>query len=66
MKDSLDNDSLNEKLIRHDQVLCIVNTRRHARQLFDLLPDDGCRFHLSALMCPQHRTKKLVEIRNTP
>lgn len=63
MEGTLDNDSLNEELIRHDQVLCIVNTRRHARQLFDLLPDDGCRFHLSALMCPQHRTKKLVEIR---
>lgn len=48
----------------HDQMLCIVNTRRHARELFELLPRDGLRFHLSALMCPAHRSLKLKEIKN--
>jgi len=51
-------------LCAHDQALCIVNTRRHARELFELLPDsDGGRFHLSALMCPAHRKIKLDEIK---
>jgi CRISPR-associated endonuclease/helicase Cas3 len=52
------------KLCEHEQMLCIVNTRRHARELFELLPGDGCRFHLSALMCPAHRSLKLKEIKS--
>ncbi|MBA4356114.1 MAG: CRISPR-associated endonuclease Cas3'', partial [Desulfovibrio sp.] len=49
------------------QVLCIVNTRRQARRLFEALRSgadtpDGL-FHLSALMCPQHRTGTLERIR---
>lgn len=44
-------------------VLAIVNTRRHARDLYSLLPDDGNNFHLSALMCAEHRTEVLDEIR---
>jgi CRISPR-associated endonuclease/helicase Cas3 len=45
------------------QVLCVVNTRAHARKLYEVLgPGDG-HIHLSALMCPAHRTRKLDEIR---
>jgi len=45
------------------QALCIVNTRAHARKLFEALgPDDG-HFHLSALLCPAHRAEKLSVIR---
>ncbi len=45
------------------QSLCIVNTRAHARKLFEALgPSDG-HFHLSALLCPAHRAKKLADIR---
>ena len=44
------------------QVLCIVNTRRHAKGLFDGLTGEG-RFHLSTLMCPAHRKKILTQIR---
>ncbi len=50
-----DNAALARLLTDHPQALAIVNTRRHARELFELLPDDGTRFHLSALMCPAHR-----------
>jgi CRISPR-associated endonuclease/helicase Cas3 len=46
------------------QALCIVNTRRHAAELYSLLPDDGTRFHLSALMCPAHRSVALGDRRN--
>ena len=51
-----------EKIQAHLQALCIVNTRKHAKGLFDQLEEDG-RFHLSTLMCPVHRKKTLVEIR---
>ncbi|MBF0602380.1 MAG: CRISPR-associated endonuclease Cas3'' [Nitrospirae bacterium] len=46
------------------QGMIIVNTRRHARELFDVLDkvSDHC-LHLSARMCPQHRTTVLNEIR---
>jgi CRISPR-associated endonuclease/helicase Cas3 len=44
------------------QVLCIVNTRKHAKGLFDGLAEEG-RFHLSTLMCPAHRKETLVTIR---
>lgn len=50
---------LAERLSAHDQALCIVNTRRHAAELFSRLPDDGTRRHLSALMCPAHRSDVL-------
>lgn len=47
----------------HRQALCIVNTRAHARKLFEALsPADG-HFHLSALLCPAHRAEKLSAIR---
>ncbi|GAP10225.1 CRISPR-associated helicase Cas3/ [Bellilinea caldifistulae] len=51
-----------DRLNRHDQVLCIVNTRRHASGLFKGLQGDG-NFHLSTLMCPVHRRAKLEEIK---
>jgi len=45
------------------QALCVVNTRRHAADLFALLQDAEGAFHLSANMCPAHRAEKLGEIR---
>jgi CRISPR-associated endonuclease/helicase Cas3 len=51
-----------EKLHAQQQALCIVNTRRHAKGLYDLLDQNGA-FHLSTLMCPAHRRKTLDEIR---
>lgn len=52
-----------EKIKAYPQALCIVNTRKHAKGLFDLLGEDEGRFHLSTLMCPTHRKEKLLEIR---
>ncbi len=46
------------------QVLCVVNLKRHARELFQALgPDSGDHLHLSASMCPAHRQQKLAEAR---
>ncbi|HEW78565.1 MAG TPA: CRISPR-associated helicase Cas3' [Phycisphaerales bacterium] len=53
-----------ERLLEHEQVLCIVNTRQQALDIFNALPESDANFHLSALMHPVHRTKKLNEIRN--
>lgn len=44
------------------QVLCVVNSRRDARQLFELLGDTDT-LHLSTLMCQAHRRRVLDEIR---
>ena len=58
--------SLSEDLMAHEQVLCIVNTRGHARALSAAIGDlDQQHFHLSALMCPQHRTTVLTDIKAT-
>lgn len=46
------------------QILVIVNNRRHAHALFELIGDDGYHYHLTTLMCAAHRRKVLVEIRN--
>lgn len=48
-------------LKEYDQVLCVVNTRRDCYDLFSLMPSDTV--HLSALMCGQHRSEKISEIK---
>jgi CRISPR-associated endonuclease/helicase Cas3 len=42
-------------LRRHERVLCIVNTRRQAGELFNLLKNGTDGYHRSSLMCPAHR-----------
>ena len=43
--------------------LCVVNTRRAARELFAALGPGGAAFHLSTSMCPAHRLAVLDELR---
>ena len=50
------------RLQQQEQVLCIVNTRRAAREVFQQLSGPG-NFHLSTLMYPAHRRRILEEIR---
>ena len=52
------------RLLAHKQVLCIVNTRQQALDIFNALPESDSNIHLSALMHPVHRTEKLDKIRN--
>lgn len=56
-------DDLTEQLIHQHQVLCIVNNRRHARSLFEQIRHITGSYHLTTLMCAQHRSHKLKEIR---
>ncbi len=53
------------ELAREAQALAIVNTRKHARLLFQKLPKAavGVNRHLSALMCPAHRHDVLEAVR---
>ncbi|MDF7800467.1 CRISPR-associated helicase Cas3' [Pontiellaceae bacterium B1224] len=51
------------RLSREDQVLCIVNTRQQALDIFNALPESEDNIHLSALMHPAHRTRKLAAVR---
>ena len=55
-------EALAGELCREKQVLCIVNTRKAAQKLYDLLPEEG-RFHLSTLLYPAHRKEVLRTIR---
>jgi CRISPR-associated endonuclease/helicase Cas3 len=58
----LTNQEVAERLSRERQVLCVVNSRRHAADLFRLLEGPDA-FHLSASMCAAHRAEVLATIR---
>ena len=55
-------EELATQLQEQDQVLCIVNSRKSAQEIFLRLEGQGC-FHLSTLMYPAHRRAQLEEIR---
>lgn len=61
--DTISVSDLSEELNRHSQVLCIVNSRAAAREIFDLLKKDSSSFHLSTLMIPSDRKRIISEIR---
>jgi CRISPR-associated endonuclease/helicase Cas3 len=51
------------RLLSEPRCLCIVNTRGHAARLFRALGEREGHFHLSARMCPEHRTEVLRRVR---
>jgi len=61
----LSDKALIERLISHNQFLCIVNTRKMAQTLFNIMNEIKIEniFHLSTLMYPKHRSQVLNEIR---
>jgi len=63
ISEALADDDLAERLTTHHQVLCIVNTRRHAQELYQRIEGDGV-YHLSTTMHPTHRIQVLKEVRN--
>ncbi|AWI79156.1 CRISPR-associated endonuclease Cas3'' [Parazoarcus communis] len=60
---TLDDDALAAQLRDLDQVLCIVNNRRHARALYQALAYQPGARHLTTLMCAKHRSQVLAEVR---
>ena len=64
----LDPAELAAELANHPQVLAIVHRREDARltaQHLEAFAKDGSIYHLSALMCPAHRSQTLDEIKKT-
>ncbi len=60
---TFDEQSLAEQLSKESQVLCIVNTRRSAQNIYSFLPEES-RFHLSTFMTPHDRTIVLNTVRD--
>ncbi len=56
-------DEVAEQLKKHDRVLCIVNTRRDAKEIFSRLPQEGVTLHLSRMMCPRHVSETIARIK---
>ncbi len=56
-------DEIAEKISGHNKVLCIVNTRKDAKELYDRLPDEGIKIHLSRMMCPDHVSKTIQAVK---
>ncbi len=56
-------DEIAEELKSIDQVLCIVSDRKSCRELYSLMPEGT--YHLSALMCAQHRSNRIAEIKES-
>ncbi len=46
-----------------DRVLCVVSDRKSCRELFKLMPEGT--YHLSALMCAQHRSDLIKKIKSS-
>jgi CRISPR-associated endonuclease/helicase Cas3 len=54
-------EELAEELAQQPSMLCIVNRRDDCRILWSLMPEGT--FHLSALMCGAHRSRRIAEIK---
>ena len=59
---SLTQEALGAQLATAPQMLCVVNRRKTAQQLFEALPPEGS-YCLTTLLCPAHRKALLAEIR---
>ena len=57
-------DDIAKQITQHDRVLCIVNTRKDAKELYERLPREGLTLHLSRMMCPAH-VKHTIEVIKT-
>jgi CRISPR-associated helicase Cas3 len=54
--------SVAEQLRQHSQSLCIVNLKRHAKALWELLQENNALI-LSTNLCPAHRREVLATVR---
>ncbi len=61
---SKSNDELKELICEHSSALVILNTRRHAYDIYKLIKQSRADvYHLSTLMTPQHRRATLAKVR---
>ena len=57
-------DEIAKAISKYHRVLCIVNTRKDAKEIFERLPDEGIRLHLSRMMCPAHVSATIQQIKD--
>ncbi|MWV55042.1 CRISPR-associated helicase Cas3' [Chlorobium phaeovibrioides] len=60
-REKLQWEEVKDQLCQHPQVLCIVNTRKDCSELHQLMPEGTV--HLSALMCPEHRSEVIAAVK---
>lgn len=58
-----DYEEIATQISQHKRVLCIVNTRKDAKEIFERLPKEGITLHLSRMMCPQHIRETIEQIK---
>jgi CRISPR-associated endonuclease/helicase Cas3 len=58
-----DDAAMAQRIAEAGQSLTIVNTRRHARELFERIRGEEGAYHLSTMMCAAHRAQALTTIR---
>lgn len=63
IQDSISYDDIAKAISQHERVLCIVNTRKAAKEIFDRLPNEGITLHLSRMMCPDHIAETIETIK---
>ncbi len=63
MSGPVPDDTIAARFTEQPQMLCIVNTRRHARQLFDAIAHLPGATHLSTQMCARHRRMVLADLK---
>lgn len=56
-------DEIARQIAQHERVLCIVNTRKDAKELFERLPQEGLALHLSRMMHPAHVRQTIETIK---
>lgn len=62
-QNSVTEEELADRLGRTKQALCIVNTRRRARAVYEAIRRDEGVTHLTTLMCARHRQHVLANVR---
>jgi CRISPR-associated endonuclease/helicase Cas3 len=60
---TLSDEAVTDQMRGREQVLCIVNNRRHARAIYQSMQDLPGARHLTTLMCAKHRSVVLAEVR---
>lgn len=57
-------DEIAEQIAKYQRVLCIVNTRNDAKEIFTRLPKEGICLHLSRMMCPDHVRENIAKVKS--
>lgn len=64
-KESSTYNDIAARLSQHNRVLCIVNTRKDAKEIYKRLPKEGITLHLSRMMCPCHVSQTIEKLRQS-